>query len=364
MKILIDHQIFCIQQYGGISRYFNVLMKTNDNLEVENTTVFTNNYYLNLDKLKKYISFFFKNNFRGKRHILNYLNKYFSIAKIKKGKFDIFHPTYYDPYFLKYLNDKPFVLTVHDMTHEKLSEFCPKNDKTSSNKKILAHKASKIIAVSNSTKNDLIEIFGIEESKIEVIYHGNSMLLNDSLNSGINFPSNYLLFVGIRGGYKNFTLFIESISKLLNEDLSLSVVCAGGGKFNKKEKTLFKKLNIQSSVFQYDLNDNLLAQLYTKAIAFVFPSLYEGFGIPILESFACNCPLICSNTSSLPEIASDGAEYFDPYSKESIYQVVKKVIENKNIRNSIIKKGKERLKYFSWAKTALETKKIYEDILK
>ena len=363
MKILFDHQIFTSQKYGGISRYFFELIKNIDNIEVENATLFSYNHYLISDNSKKCISFFPKINFRGKQRSLLFLNNTFSKLKIINGNFDIFHPTYYDPYFLKYLNGKPFVLTVYDMIHEKFDETFPQDDKTSYYKKILVNKAVKIIAISENTKKDLIDLFGVEKSKIEVVYLGNSMLLNNDVNIDFNFPKNFILFVGIRKGYKNFDRFIKSIAKLLHENVDLLVVCVSGGKFNNEELELFEKLNIQRSVLQYDLEDNQLAQFYARALVFVFPSLYEGFGIPVLESFACSCPLICSNTSSLPEIAADGAEYFDPYSQKSIYTNVKKVLESLELRNTLIKNGNERLKYFSWEKTAQQTKKIYESII-
>ncbi len=364
MKILYDHQIFSYQKYGGISRYFYELIKNIGNDEAKSSTEFSNNHYLKMDKDIHCKQFLANYRFRGKNRLLNMVNEVFSIVQIKNGNFEIFHPTFYNTYFLKYLKGKPFVLTVHDMIDEKFPEMSTHNKIISNNKMILANKANKIIAVSKCTKKDLIDIFGIEKSKIEVVYHGNSMLLQSNVDINLNIPKKYILFVGKRGGYKNFNLFIESVSRLLLEDLDLFVVCIGGDKFKSDEIDLFEELGIQDFVLQFNLDDNLLAQFYSKALAFVFPSKYEGFGMPILESFACNCPVICSNTSSLPEIAGDGAVFFDPYSKDSIRSAVKRVIRNNVLRTNLINKGKERLKDFSWIKTTLETKKIYENILK
>ena len=125
----------------------------------------------------------------------------------------------------------------------------------------------------------------------------------------------------------------------------------------------FEELGIKNRVFQFDLDDNLLAQFYSKALMFVFPSLYEGFGIPVLESFACACPLVCSNTSSLPEIADNAAEYFDPYDEKSIYTAIKNVLEDEEKRKILVKNGSERLKYFSWEQTADLTKKVYKSVM-
>lgn len=367
MNILYDHQIFTSQKYGGISRYFYELIKEFDDVEdikIRTSVLLSNNYYISNKYYIKYINFLPNKEFARKQGIITRVNKINSIYQIKKQNFDIFHPTYYDTYFLKYIGVKPFVLTVYDMIHEKFKDMFPLNDEIVKNKKILCERASKIIAISESTKKDLIELFGVDKSKIEVIYLGNSMVLDNEIALDVEVPKRYILFVGSRDGYKNFDRFIRSISLVLNENLDLSVVCVGGGKFNNNEVDLFEKLNIDSRVFQYTLDDNLLAQFYAKASMFVFPSLYEGFGIPVLEAFACKCPLVCSNTSSLPEIAGDGAEYFDPYCKESIYNAIKTVLVDDVKKELLVQNGTERLKYFSWEETAKQTKLVYEMVIK
>ena len=190
------------------------------------------------------------------------------------------------------------------------------------------------------------------------------MILDNTVDLDDTVPKKYILFVGSRSGYKNFDTFIKSVSLLLKEHSDLSVVCIGGGKFSNQEISLLEKLNIKNKVFQFNLEDNVLAKFYSNALMFVFPSLYEGFGIPILEAFACRCPLVCSDTSSLPEIAEDGAKYFDPYQEESIYNAMKTVLFDNVRKELLVKNGTERLKYFSWEETAKQTKKVYESIIK
>jgi len=367
MKILYDHQIFTSQKYGGISRYFYELVREfNDIQEVtcEIPLVVSNNHYISDKKIVDYIDLFPNKQFRGKHRIFNYLNKPNTILKLKQQNFDIFHPTYYDPYFLKNLGDKPFVLTVHDMIHEKFSEMFPAADKTTEQKRLLVEKAAKIIAISQSTKEDLVELFGTDESKIEVVYHGNSMFPKSDIKIRFDLPEKYLLFVGSRGGYKNFERFINSVAGLLKKDKELFVLCAGGGKFSSKEIQNFTELEISKQVMQYNLDDDSLAYFYENALFFIFPSLYEGFGIPILESFACGCPLLCSSTSSLPEIAGDCSCYFDPYSEDSIEAAITKLLEDDELRKKLIAKGHERLKLFSWEQTAEQTKRVYESVIK
>lgn len=366
MTILFDHQIFSIQIYGGISRYFCELMKNfeNDNeIEYELSLRYSNNHYLKrLDNLSCR-SFFENLTFRGKYRLLNILNRRISKKFISKGDYDIFHPTYYDPYFLNFINNKPFVLTVHDMIHEIYPEMFSSEDKTAESKKLLAQKATKIIAVSKSTKRDIIRFFGINENKIEVIYLGNSLNINKSDDViNIELPEKYILFVGNRGSYKNFDLFIETITPLLLEDAELNVVCTGG-KFSNTEIEKFKSLNIKDKIFQYSVSDNILAYLYQMAIVFVFPSLYEGFGIPILESFVCGCPVLVGKVSSLPEIAGDAAIYFNPTDIVSIHDTVKRIIYDKELRKNLKLKGFQQIKNFSWEKAAEKTKSLYESII-
>jgi len=367
MKVLYDHQIFTSQVYGGISRYFFELLKhfkDDGEVECELYIRYSNNHYLKELNHLPYKTFFENYSFRGKDRLLNILNKKVSKKAIYEGNYDIFHPTYYDPYFLDFLNSKPFVLTIYDMIHEIYPEMFSSKDETSKRKKLLAQKATRIIAISENTKKDIIKFLGIDEGKIEVIYLSNSFNIykgDETINMKI--PEKYILFVGSRIGYKNFELFIEAISPLLNNDIELNVVCAGGGKFNDMEIEKLKSLKIESKVFYYSGSDTVLAYLYNKAVAFVFPSLYEGFGIPILESFACECPVICSKTSSLPEVAGDAAVYFEPESELSILDCVQKVIYNNSLRSQLVYKGSQRVKEFSWEKTTKKTKKIYEDIL-
>ena len=365
MKILYDHQIFSVQVFGGVSRYFieisNTLRKNN---QIYFSVKISNNFYLN-SVIRNHLSFFRKYDFKGKIRIIYFVNKLYSIFILKKNKFDVFHPTYYDPYFIKHLGNKKFVLTVYDMIHEKFPEMFSESDKTTSNKKLLVDKAAKIIAISNSTKEDLIKIFNVNPSKIEVIYLSHSVLEKKGSRTNINFklPKKYFLYVGSRNGYKNFIFFLNSIKNILKNYSSLNIVCAGGGKFNSDEIKFFNSNKIKKQLFQINVSDNGLSSLYSKAQAFIFPSIYEGFGLPILESFAYGCPLICSNTSSFPEIASNAAIYFDPFDSKSIELSVLKVLDDQKTKDYLINLGYERLKFFSWVKTAKLTHNLYKDNL-
>jgi glycosyltransferase involved in cell wall biosynthesis len=391
MKILYDHQIFEIQNFGGISRYFYELMsgfRSGDSIKCELALKFSNNNYLRNDEffsnsirsLSPYKEFLPKINFKGKGKLYNLLknlrlinsnfvdNARLSIDNLKSGNYDLFHPTYYNDYFLNYLKTKPFILTIHDMTHEIYPQYFPITDEVREKKKKLAKLSSKILTDSNNTKEDIVKILGINEDKITVIYLGNSLniynnhtgfLHNNTLES---IPDKYLLYVGNRDGYKNFYFFINSIYEILIKNKNLKLVCAGGNYFSKAELELFENLGINNQIIYFPVNDNMLTYLYKHAIAFIFPSLYEGFGIPILEAFACGCPIILSNSSCFPEIAQDAALYFEPDKGESLKIVIDEIIKNSELGKKLITKGFLRFQDFSWEKTVIKTRKAYEDI--
>ncbi|NLE06111.1 MAG: glycosyltransferase family 4 protein [Crenarchaeota archaeon] len=384
MKVLYDHQIFTTQNYGGISRYFCELMDAFSQKEdISFSLAIRYSYNENLidrPELEQYWtnkSNFLSHSFFSqiqKISMINYLyhlkiNHLESIHQVKTNNYDVFHPTNTDTYFLRYLQKKPFVITVHDMIHELYPEYYPKNDPTVKNKKQLMEKANHIIAISENTKKDIIRINDIDPSKISVIYHANPLkrICNlTNLHEKIaeqNPKRPYILFVGSRSRYKNFVFFVKAITPLFKKHKNLKLFCAGGGSFTPREVTLFKELNIYPKIFYFPINDNSMRELYENAEAFIFPSLYEGFGLPILEAFSCGCPLVVSNTSSLSEIAAEAASYINPYDAESILHGVESLLEDPDYRDELIKKGYERLKEFSWKKTAEEKKKIYDNLL-
>ncbi len=360
MKILYDHQMFLNQKYGGITKYFCELIK---NMPSENqyklSVLFADNQHLKDEKeLLKKINFTLpKMNFRGKRFLKrNFynINKLYSKYMISLNNFDLLHPTYYDPYFLKDLK-KPFIITVHDLIEFKFKELYRHNPMMQEMEEII-RKANRIISISANTKKDLIQLFDLDPQKIDVIHHGFNIPV---VKKKLNLFGSYILFVGRREGYKNFELFVKSISNLLKEEEDLKLICVGEP-FDKEEIVALKNLNVYKKCLALGVNENELNQLYSNALVFVYPTLYEGFGMPILEAFANNCPVCLSNTSSLPEIAGDAGVYFDPYDENSILSAISKVFYDKKFSKEIIEAGRKRLLDFSWKKCALETEISYQ----
>jgi glycosyltransferase involved in cell wall biosynthesis len=249
------------------------------------------------------------------------------------------------------------------MIHERYDEIRAIEKKISDHKRLLAQKASKVIAISENTKRDIIRYFDVDEKKIDVVYLGNSITPISLPQNRISVPNKYMLYVGVRSFYKNFQPFLASVVSSLAQDEELYLLCAGGGDFSGDEISLFRKFGIHQKVIHHPVSDDILGHLYRNARVFVFPSLYEGFGIPVLEAFACGCPAVLSDASSLPEIAMGAALYFNPADENSIRETVEKVLYDETVRKELIAKGYERVKEFSWEKTARETRKIYESLL-
>lgn len=361
MKVLIDNQIFEQQKFGGISRYFTMLESGNNIIQRMECFIQDNSSNNQIHKrIQRKLG----------RVIFNHpqiqnestLRENFYISQLENLEYDLFHPTYFDNYFLGHIK-KPFVLTVHDMIHEKYAEYF-ENNVDSINKRRLCEKADKIIAISNSTKKDLIDIFEVPEEKIEVIYHATDY---DSIAASkpiFDFKEmRYLLFTGNRYSYKNFLTFLIAVSSILKNNNDLQLICTGPN-FNTLEKRWIKDLGIENKVKSYFCeNDNELVYLYQNAESFIFPSLYEGFGFPLLEAFACNCPIISSNGGSLPEIAGNAAVYFNPKDIREIRQSIQNVLSDLTLKKELVDAGKIRLKDFSWDKCKAETNLLYSKVV-
>lgn len=367
MKIFYDHQIFTEQKYGGISRYFYELMnrvKSPDE-NLISSTFFSNNEYLKFLDKSTIIPFFPNHQFRGKARVMNLVNRMNAERLLKRRNYEVFHPTFYDPYFLKFLGNKPFVLTVHDLINEKFInqfDYLSKEETITNNKHLLMKEAHKIIAVSESTKKDIIDHYQIDKNKIEVIYHGNS-LLKKSIIEEEKLSFDYVLFVGKRSMYKNFLFTLKSIHQLLKQH-KIKFVCYGGGEFTFEEAELIEKLGLQQFVIQINKNDDQsLENLYSNALFFIFPSLYEGFGIPLLEAFGCECPVLTTEGGALGEIGQDAVVYFDPYDSHSLYEGFFRMLTNSDLRKQCVKKGIDRLSFFSWDKTFSQHLNVYNSVI-
>ena len=363
MKILFDHQKFSIQKYGGITRYFcELMMNFSTDHQYELSVLLSDNYYL-----KENYSSFRKRDILPEREVLGKsyikqkiysLNRAYSRRCIQSEDYDVFHPTYYDTYFLDILK-KPYVITVHDLIHFRFNEKFLENKRESDRMGKVIRGAARIIAISESTKSDIVELLQIDPTEIDVIYHG----FNENYTkTSPDTSSEFILFVGERHTYKNFNFFIKAISSLLHREKSLRLICVGPP-FTREENLLLQKLKLTEQVKSVRVSNEELNNLYASALVFVFPSLYEGFGMPILEAFSNDCPVCLSNNSSFPEIAAEAALYFDPRNLESILATVESMVYDSELAQKKVKAGRERLKSFSWKNTASKTFTTYSKVI-
>jgi mannosyltransferase len=352
MKIIFDNIIFSLQKGGGISVYWSeMLSRVKDDkrgfsvFESKNDNIFR----LGLN-LKHTDHEFFP------VKILRYL----PFTKWLPAK-SIFHSSYYRISLQKNVAN---ITTVHDFTYEYFKSGLPRVVH-SWQKSFAIKNSAGIICVSENTRNDLLSFYpDVDQALIKVIYNGVSedFHINPNASNLLErfFPDlinkRYLLFIGDRSAYKNFNVVVNVLKKLTNYYL----VIVGGGRFSQKELDFIEEGNVRIKHFQ-GIDNVKLNTLYNKAFCLVYPSSYEGFGIPVLEAMRAGCPVISARLSSIPEVAGEAGLLIDSVSAD---EIMKKIIqlESNTFRDNIIRKGFVQSAKFSWDKCFNETFSFYKEI--
>jgi glycosyltransferase involved in cell wall biosynthesis len=369
MNILYDHQVFAAQRYGGVSRIFYELISRIVEKKDVDLHLF-HGYYINdfpLGDLKDRMAFYF-----GKRAIrfpyihvlLKPLNDIIFQTSLSGKPIDLYHPSNYSAAVSKW-RKSPVVLTVNDMIPELFpGNFRDLRSRLRSKRKCI-ERADQIITISHLTRQDLLNYYQVEKEKIRVIYPGAPSAIRKSVREHPRFRHRkpFILYVGTRKqGYKNFKnlLLAYCTSKKINRDFDL--LCFGSHPFSKNEKRLLAQMGCLDSVFQITGGDRLLSRLYAGTAAFIYPSFYEGFGLPPLEAMAYGCPVVASAAGAIPEVLGDAFEYFDPHEPESIASSIESVLFNDSLRRELVKKGTLQVKKYSWDKMANETYRVYKEL--
>lgn len=273
--------------------------------------------------------------------------------------FDLLHQTYYNRIYPKHLRR---VIVIADMIPELFPELFPKGN-PHGRKADAAKDAELIICVSHHTKKDMERLMPDLTAKVEVVHHGVELSFYKKNASMVQNEGDYLLFVGGRKSYKNFSTFALAGAKILQEQSDLRVIVVGGETLSPEELAPFVERGVHRRVSHCTPSDEQLPAIYARAKAFVFPSRYEGFGLPILEAFASNCPVVLANASCFPEVADQAACYFDPESHESLLEALRRVTGDRKYRDQLRSEGLKRVELFTWEKAARKTAAAYRRVL-
>ena len=286
---------------------------------------------------------------------------------IGRDHFTLYHETAFTPAAVKRI---PQVLTLHDLSLMKFREMHPKERVWFM--QLFFHRRMRdtahIITVSEFMRSQICDELHLPPHKVTAIHEAPdpsfSKRERESVRQTLHqlgLPNDYLLFVGTLEPRKNLPLLIRAAALCKND---IPIVLAGWkGWDDAAWSDMAKNQGMQNRIITTGyVDEETLACLYSAATALVFPSLYEGFGLPVLEAMACECPVICSNAASLPEVAGDAAFFVDPGSAEELASAMDKVVEDGALRNSLIQKGVKRAAQFSWATAAEKTLDVFRSV--
>jgi glycosyltransferase involved in cell wall biosynthesis len=371
LRVMFDPQIFCHQRFGGISRYVvNIALEMHRMAGVTPQIIAPFHFNEYLDQLPRSLV-------RGTR--VRWLEGLTALAyglSVLPGKVaarnykpDVLHNTYYFP--VKPPSGTRGMLTVYDMIHEKYPKYFAASPFITRIKAASVAAADHVICISESTRRDLLATYDIPEERVSVTHLGfdplGSLLSGESSSDfkvrvlGADVP--YLLYVGSRVNYKNFRGLLDAYAASASVRSNFFFLCFGGGDFTGAERIAISKAGVDGRVKYLGGSDAVLASSYAHASLFVCPSFYEGFGIPVLEAMSLDCPVACSNSSSLPEVVGDAARVFDPADRDSIRSALESVLGSPSAATALKERGRIRKQLFSWRSCAENTMDIYRRVL-
>ena len=270
------------------------------------------------------------------------------------------HQTYYSEN--NFTNVKK-ICTVYDLTNEKFPNFFPQSNNITNLKKKTILNSDHIICISDNTKKDLINFFNINPDKIAT-----TLLASDLYCPDVTIKNkklrNYILFVGSRSSYKNFESLLNAYSSSSFLKNNFKIALFGGERFGENDQKLMKCFNIDyNKIWIIDEKKYRLQYIYSNVAALVYPSIYEGFGLPIVEAMSCGCPVISSLAGSTKEVGGEGIDYFDPLDVSQMKNLIEKLVTSDLLQESKIAYGYKRANLFSWKKCAQETLEVYKKVI-
>lgn len=367
MRIAFDQQVFLLQEYGGISRYLCSLVRELATMPAVSAQIFAPLHVnRNLAGLGSERSTGWALSKLPPKllRLAMFASRFVARREIARFRPDIIHETYYSEDDFR-PNGARRVVTVYDLIHERYPDLFVNSEGTTRPKHIAANRADHVICISESTRRDVVEYCGVPEERTSVVYLGVDVDFVQAVTPARQYhPRPFLLYVGARGGYKNFERLVRVFAHSERLRREFDLLCFGGGPFSAFERELVMASGLRpDQITQMGGEDDILAALYQQAVAFIYPSLYEGFGIPPLEAMAVGCPVICGHSSSLPEVVGGAAETFDPLDEEAMLVAMENVLYSPSRRSALIEAGRARYPLFTWDKCARETETIYRKLL-
>jgi len=375
MRIYFDGIIYSWHKYGGIRKYFDELMAHLPS-SAQSTLLVREPHYGLPDNKNVKIEDLPLTKILWPEASYPYLKRLFSPlygrkidSYFKSVREGVFHSTYFTTYpSLKI----PQVLTVHDMTYERFPEFFQSlgGRRFIQQKKRCIEQAEAVICVSRATKESLREMYDVAEEKLTVIHHGISKIFNlsperptrEELVRKYDLSRPFFLFVGYRGRYKNFPFFARSFARF-NLDKGFDLVLVGGEALAREEHKNLISLEMRGRVKHLlNISEIELKSLYQLCEAFVFPSLDEGFGLPILEGLGCGARVVASDLPVFREIAGDQLSYFDPRDEQSLIDALEQVVDKKISEKEIRTISENISNTYTWDKCAEKTMDLYEKL--
>jgi glycosyltransferase involved in cell wall biosynthesis len=357
MRVGFDEQIFLLQKRGGVSRYFVELIRefsSNSSYGIEPILGFKTTSNEMLFKLSDELGLGLKFDNRPKPLAIAFESASHSIQNLRV---DLIHHTFYSKLFWQPRFRGPRVSTQYDMIPELFKE-----KRFLINPHLSKHfyfkNVNHIIAISNSAKSDLRKVWPDVVTPISVTH----LATHETVTPTVKRISGSVLFVGVRQGYKDAENLIRAFAKV-PPNLRSNLRFVGGGPFNETEKSLFAELGITHLVSQENLSEEELTLAYGSSHIFVFPSRYEGFGLPVLEALQNSCRALLAGTEIFQEIAGNAAEYFSPGDERDLSVQLTRILSDDPDINPLQRAGHDRTAQFSWQKTASATSEIYQQVL-
>jgi len=368
LKIVID-SISLLSSLTGIGRYTYEISKQLKEQKSISIEYFYGYYSKNLmeissgKELKNLKSIIIKNSFLKKlvREVL------FTSSRLFASSYDL----YWQPNFIPNsgIKAKKIVTSVHDFSFIHYRDFHPKERIEHIEKYFFKNvaRSDMIITGSNYTKEEIVQRLNFKDTQIKVIYHGiDHQLFRKYIEPKVDFelPKKYILSVGSIEPRKNLIGLLKAYA-LLNDKLKQEyrLVLVGFKGWENQEIMKIIEQNKKSIHYLGFISNEDLAKVYNRASCFVYPSFYEGFGLPPLEAMACGTPVVCSNASSLPEVGGDAVVYCNPHDSDDISKKIAMLLEDSKLQQKMIKKGLLQAKKFSWEKSAEEHLKVFKEVI-